>query len=51
MLELAGNPALVERLGREARRFAEGLTWERTARETWQWIETAVRGGQAGRGV
>ncbi len=51
MLELAGNPALVERLGREARRFAAGLTWERAARETWQWIETEVVGGHPGRSI
>ena len=31
MLELAGQPALVAALGTAARRFAEGLTWERTA--------------------
>jgi glycosyltransferase involved in cell wall biosynthesis len=34
MLELAADPALVERLGVCARRFAERLTWERTADET-----------------
>jgi glycosyltransferase involved in cell wall biosynthesis len=31
MLDLANNPALVERLGRAARKFAEGLSWDRTA--------------------
>jgi glycosyltransferase involved in cell wall biosynthesis len=31
MLELAADPALVARLGRSARRFAEGLSWERAA--------------------
>jgi glycosyltransferase involved in cell wall biosynthesis len=50
MLELAENPDLVERLGRQARRFAEGLTWERTARATWQWIEAEVVRGYPGRG-
>jgi glycosyltransferase involved in cell wall biosynthesis len=34
MLELTDSPPLVARLGDRARRFAEGLTWERTARET-----------------
>ncbi len=49
-LALAGNPALVERLGRQARRFAEGLTWERAARETWRWIETEVAAARSGAG-
>ena len=31
MVELADSPPLVARLGDRARRFAEGLTWERTA--------------------
>jgi glycosyltransferase involved in cell wall biosynthesis len=31
MIELADSPPLVTRLGDKARRFAEGLTWERTA--------------------
>jgi glycosyltransferase involved in cell wall biosynthesis len=39
MVELAGDPALVERLGRQARRFAEGLTWERAAEETERWMQ------------
>jgi glycosyltransferase involved in cell wall biosynthesis len=34
MLELAGDPSLVERLGAEARRFAEAHSWERSADET-----------------
>ena len=34
MLELAGDTALVARLGAAARRFAERLTWERSAAET-----------------
>lgn len=34
MLELAGNPSLVARLGAAAREFAESLTWERSAAET-----------------
>jgi glycosyltransferase involved in cell wall biosynthesis len=31
MLELATDPALVERLGRAGRRFAESLTWDHAA--------------------
>lgn len=31
MLELASDPALVERMGQAGRRFAESLTWERAA--------------------
>ncbi len=31
MLELAANPALVERLGQAGRRFAESLTWDHAA--------------------
>jgi glycosyltransferase involved in cell wall biosynthesis len=34
MLQLASDAALVERLGREARRFAEAHTWDRTAAAT-----------------
>lgn len=34
MLALAGDPALVERLGRAARGFAEGLSWDAAARAT-----------------
>ncbi len=34
MVQLAADPALVERLGAEARRFAEAHSWERTADET-----------------
>jgi glycosyltransferase involved in cell wall biosynthesis len=34
MLELATSAALVGELGGEARRFAEGLTWERAAADT-----------------
>src|SRR5690606_10569321 len=38
MLELGADPALVERLGRQARRFAEQLSWERAALETERWM-------------
>ena len=34
MLELAGDPALVARLGHGARAFAAGLSWERAAQAT-----------------
>ncbi|MGH7703025.1 MAG: glycosyltransferase family 4 protein, partial [Gemmatimonadales bacterium] len=34
MLELAGDPGLVARLGLGARRFAEWLSWERAAEQT-----------------
>jgi hypothetical protein len=42
MLELADSPHLVSRLGGRARRFAEGLTWERTAAETEQHLHDIV---------
>ncbi|HUR94162.1 MAG TPA: glycosyltransferase family 4 protein [Gemmatimonadales bacterium] len=44
MLELAGSPAVVARLGRGARRFAEGLTWDRTAAETEQHLTDILAG-------
>jgi hypothetical protein len=34
MLELAGAPELVARLGAQGRRFAERLTWESAAEQT-----------------
>jgi glycosyltransferase involved in cell wall biosynthesis len=39
MLELAANPGLVERLGRQALRFAEGLSWEVAADQTERWMQ------------
>ena len=39
MLALAGDAPLVQRLGEGARRFAESLSWDRAAQETWRWIE------------
>ncbi len=39
MVELAADPALVSRLGAQARQFAERLTWARAAEETEEWIE------------
>jgi glycosyltransferase involved in cell wall biosynthesis len=42
MVELASSAQLVARLGDRARRFAEGLTWERTASETEQQLHDIV---------
>jgi glycosyltransferase involved in cell wall biosynthesis len=42
MLELAGDPGLVQRLGRQARQFAEQLSWEHTAERTEQWLASFV---------
>jgi glycosyltransferase involved in cell wall biosynthesis len=39
---LAGDPALVERLGAQGRRFAETLSWERAASETGQHLMESV---------
>ena len=44
MLELAGDPALVARLGAAARRFAERLTWERSAAETERHLLDIIAG-------
>jgi glycosyltransferase involved in cell wall biosynthesis len=44
MLELAGSPALVAELGAAARRFAEGLTWERTANDTHSHLADIIAG-------
>jgi glycosyltransferase involved in cell wall biosynthesis len=44
MLELAGNPAVVARLGAAARRFAERLTWERAAAETERHLHDIIAG-------
>ena len=43
MLELAGDRSLVERLGAEARRFAEAHSWERTADETEAHLQEIVQ--------
>jgi glycosyltransferase involved in cell wall biosynthesis len=47
MIELADSPLLVQRLGQQARRFAEELTWERTAAATERHL-TDIITGQAG---
>nr|MBA3319095.1 glycosyltransferase family 4 protein [Gemmatimonadales bacterium] len=44
MLELAGDTALVARLGGAARRFAERLTWERSAAETERHLLDIIAG-------
>jgi glycosyltransferase involved in cell wall biosynthesis len=44
MLELAEAPALVASLGAGARRFAEGLTWERTADDTERHLYDIIAG-------
>ena len=42
---LATDRALVERLGRQARAFAEAFTWERAATETGQHLRAVIDGG------
>jgi glycosyltransferase involved in cell wall biosynthesis len=44
MLELAADPARVATLGAAARRFAEGLTWDRAADLTEAWMAGMVAG-------
>ena len=44
MIELSDTPTLVARLAERARRFAEGLTWERTAAATEQHLQDIVEG-------
>jgi glycosyltransferase involved in cell wall biosynthesis len=44
MLEVANAPLLVTRLGDRARRFAEGLTWDRTAAETLRHLTDIIAG-------
>jgi glycosyltransferase involved in cell wall biosynthesis len=45
MLALAGDPALVERLGRGGRRFAEALTWDRAADATERHLQRVIAQG------
>ena len=45
MLALAADPALVERLGHGARRFAEQLSWERAARATEAHLDRVIAQG------
>jgi glycosyltransferase involved in cell wall biosynthesis len=44
MIELSDTPSLVARLGERARRFAESLTWERTAAATDQHLRDIIEG-------
>jgi glycosyltransferase involved in cell wall biosynthesis len=48
MIELADSPPLVARLGERARRFAEGLTWERTAAATERHLKDIIEGSAVG---
>jgi glycosyltransferase involved in cell wall biosynthesis len=45
MLELAADPARVERLGQAARRFAERLSWERAASATEAHLDRVIAAG------
>lgn len=45
MLALAADPALVARLGRAGRAFAESLSWERAARATATHLQRAIAQG------
>ncbi|HTO74351.1 MAG TPA: glycosyltransferase family 4 protein [Gemmatimonadales bacterium] len=45
MEQLAGDPALVARLGTSARRFAESLTWEAAAEATEQHLLDTLKAG------
>ena len=48
LLALAADPALVERLGQGARRFAEQLSWERAARATEAHLNRVIAQGGGG---
>jgi len=45
MLDLAADPGLVARLGRGARAFAEGFSWDKAARATEAHLESVVAQG------
>jgi glycosyltransferase involved in cell wall biosynthesis len=45
MLELAGDPMLVARLGRGARAFAQGLSWDHAAQATEAHLERVIAQG------
>lgn len=49
IVRLARDPALVERLGTGARRFAETLSWDRAADETETHLFDTIRQARAGR--
>ena len=42
MVELADDPALMERLGGQARQFAERLSWDGAAAHTERWLQRLV---------
>ena len=48
MIELAGDPALVERLGVAARRHAEALTWDDAAERTARHLESLIEANASG---
>ncbi|HXV85535.1 MAG TPA: glycosyltransferase family 4 protein [Gemmatimonadales bacterium] len=48
LLHLAGDRELVERLGRAARRFAEGFTWDGAAAATEAHLHETIRGAPRG---
>lgn len=45
MLELAGDPTLVARMGASARAFAMGLSWDRAAQATEAHLERVIAQG------
>jgi hypothetical protein len=45
MLELAGDSALMERLGQGARAFAAGLSWDRAADATEAHLASVIAQG------
>jgi len=50
MLELAADPGLVDRFGRAARSFAEGLSWDSAARATLAHIQQTIADRAGGGG-
>jgi glycosyltransferase involved in cell wall biosynthesis len=48
MVELADSPTVVARMGQRARRFAESLTWERTAAATERQLHDLIAGSATG---
>jgi glycosyltransferase involved in cell wall biosynthesis len=50
MIELADSPMLVARMGERARRFAESLTWERTAAATERQLRDLIDASASSRG-
>lgn len=43
MRRVAANPAIVDEYGRNARRFAEGLSWDRTAQQTREHLQATIQ--------